>query len=159
MTLLIGTLAVFSFYSAMLPGGEDMPKPEADPFWNYISQENPYVAWKQWPGKEGMYEGESPHGSFLKIFVNDKAYNAIKKGKAMPDGAIIVKENYGDDKEELLAITPMYKYKDYNPEAGNWFWAKYSEKADVMAAGKVESCIECHMKAEGSDFIFSMTNK
>ena len=156
LTLALSALAAFLFSGAMLPGGKDMPKPEAEDLWNYISEESPYVAWKQWPGKEGMYEGQSPHGAYLKLFVNDKAYAALQAGEEMPDGAIVVKENYADDKETLVAITPMYKSKGYNPDAGDWFWAKYSEKADVQAAGKVESCIECHMKAKDHDWLFSM---
>lgn len=48
----------------------------------------------------------------------------------MPENALIVKENY--DKYlvaltpmYLVALTPIYKVKGYNPDAGNWFWAKY----------------------------------
>ena len=55
----------------------------------------------------------------------------------MPDGAIIVKENYGKDKEKLMAITQMYLKKGCNPDAGDWFWAKYGPEGEVMSSGKV----------------------
>ena len=91
-----------------------------------------------------MYEGTSPHGAFLKLYVNDVAYNAIKENKPMPNGAIIVKENYGEAKGKLESVTPMYKKEGYNPAAGEWFWAKYGPEGEVMKAGKVEGCIGCH---------------
>lgn len=120
-----------------------MPEPEADAFWTYISETNPYAKWDMWPGKDGLYPGTSPHGAFLKLFVNDVAMKALKDGTDMPDGAIIVKENYNTEKK-FVAITPMYLKKGYNPEAGDWFWAKYSPEGEVMASGKVEGCINCH---------------
>jgi hypothetical protein len=46
----------------------------------------------------------------------------------------------------------MYKVKDYNPDAGDWFWAKYGPTGEVMAAGKIDSCINCHRK--GKDYRF-----
>lgn len=137
------------------PGEGEMPKTEADDFWNYITAENPYTEWKQWPGMEGMYEGQSPHGAYLKLYLNDVAYKAIKEDKMLPDGAILVKENYGEDMETLMAITPMYRSKGYNPDAGDWFWAKYGNEGKVMASGKVQSCIDCHMKAKDMDWVFT----
>jgi hypothetical protein len=43
-----------------------------------------------------------------------------------------------------MAITPMYLEKGYNPDAGDWFWAKYGPEGEVMSSGKVEGCIGCH---------------
>jgi hypothetical protein len=120
-----------------------LPEPEADAFWTYISETNPYTNWEMWPGKDGFYPGTSPHGAFLKLFVNDVALKALKEDAPMPDGAIIVKENYDKDKQ-FMAITPMYLKKGYNPEAGDWFWTKYGPEGALMAAGKVEGCINCH---------------
>lgn len=129
-----------------------MPKTEGEPFWTYISETSSYAEWDTWPGKPGLYPGTSPHGAFLKLFVNDVALKALNEGADMPDGAIIVKENYSKDKK-LMAITPMYLKKGYNPEAGDWFWAKYGPDGEVMAAGKVEGCINCHRTR--SDWLFT----
>lgn len=138
----------FGMFTAVLTAEEHMPPAEAEAFWKYITETNPYTEWKMWPGKDGMYPGTSPHGAFLKIYVNDEAYQAASENKPMPNGAIIVKENYGEDKEKLMAITPMYKVEGYNPDADDWFWAKYGggdpPTGEVMAAGKVDSCINCH---------------
>ena len=36
-------------------------------FWKYLTETNPYTNWSSWPGKPGMYEGQSPHGAYLMI--------------------------------------------------------------------------------------------
>jgi hypothetical protein len=130
-------------------------QPEAQGVWQYITDTNPYTDWRYFPGYEGMYPGQSPHGAYLKLYVNDTAYRAAKDGTTMPDGAILVKENYGKDKQTLMAVTPMYKVDGYNPSADDWFWAKYGANGDVMAAGKVNSCIQCHRSAKGGDYLFT----
>jgi hypothetical protein len=82
----------------------------------------------------------------------------------LPDGSIIIKENYAADGETLAAITIMYRSKGYNPESGDWYWAKYNpdgsvatkptEQAPIRLAGKPNGCIECHGGADGDDFTF-----
>ncbi len=112
----------------------------ADPgkVWTHITQCNPYLGWGTWPGYPGIYPGKSPHGAFLKLYANGLALKAAREGKPMPQGAIIVKENYGKDQKTLMAITPMYKVEGYNPEAGDWFWAKYAPDGTVAKSGKVQ---------------------
>ncbi len=154
LPVLLGALAALLFWSAF-PVGGDLPKPDAGKLWTYISQTNNYQNWDQWPGRDGMYRGESPHGAFLKLYVNNLAEDAIENGNGtMPDKSILVKENYSEDKQ-LLSVTPMYRVKDFNPEAGDWFWAKYTPDGKVLAAGKVESCIACHSKRIETDYLYS----
>jgi hypothetical protein len=132
---------------------EQLPSTNPEAFWTYISKTNPYKDWQHWPGYPGKFPGKSPHGAYLEFYGNDIAIKAAKEGKEMPWGAILVKTNYARDKTTLVSITPMYKVKGYNPDAGNWFWAKYGPSGEVMAAGKVDSCINCHRKA-AKDFEF-----
>ncbi len=80
--------ALSAFTAAVVLAKAHMPEPEAEPFWAYISETNPYTKWHMWPGKEGVYEGQSPHGAFLKLYINDTALAALKEKKPMPDGAI-----------------------------------------------------------------------
>ncbi len=136
-------------------GKEERPAPEAGPLWKHINRTEPYTRWKFFPGYEGAYPGQSPHGSYLKLYVNDLAYKAIRNETDMPDGAILVKENYAEDKKTLMAVTPMYKVTGYNPAAGNWFWAEYGPRGALREAGKVESCVECHRMIGGDDFIIT----
>lgn len=136
--------------------GGELVSPDAQAFWTYITETNPYTQWKHWPGYEGIYPGKHPHGAYLKLYANEIALNAAQSGtiETLLSGAILVKENYGEDKKTLMAITPMYKFKGYNPGGGDWFWAKYGPDGTAMESGKVDSCIKCHSAAK-TDYIFS----
>jgi len=136
--------------------GEKAELPPADPVavFKYISKTNDYHNWDLWPGKGKLYRGRHPHGAFLTTYVNGIALAAIKEGKVMGDGAIIVKENYTPEKK-LAAITVMYKVKGYNPAAGDWFWGKYGPDGSVMKAGKVGGCIKCHSVKASNDYIYT----
>jgi len=131
-----------------------MPGPNAEKLNEYIVRYDPYKAWELWPNKGKLYKGTEPHGSLLTTFVNKEAYYSIKKKKSMEDGSIIAKENYTADKK-FVALTVMYKIKGYNPEAGDWFWAKYNPDGTVAAAGKVRACIDCHSAKKDNDYIFT----
>ena len=71
-------------------------------------------------------------------------------GKALWD--YLKKENYTADKK-LAALTVMYKVKGYNPQAGDWFWAKYLPDGKIAAEGRVDACIQCHSMAKANDYI------
>ena len=142
---------------AISGAGGDMPPADANKLWSYITADNPYTGWGFWPGHEGIYPGKSPHGTYLKVYANKVALKAAHEDKSMPEGAIIVKENYGKDKKTLMAITPMYRIKGYNPEGGDWYWAKYGANGSIQKAGKVKGCIDCHSVQKTKDWIFTPT--
>ncbi len=133
----------------------------AESLWNALSQSRYAVNWHYIPGKPaGFYKGTEPHGAVLRTFVNNIAYDAIQsQAGRYPDGSIIVKENYAPDGKKLGAITVMKKVKGYDPDHGDWFWAKYTPDGGVAAAGKVQSCIACHSRASGQDYVFSAAIK
>ena len=140
---------------AVSTAGESMPGADAGALWKHITQTSPYQKWEFWPGHAGMYPGKSPHGAFLKLYANESAIEAAKAGAPMPEGAIIVKENYGKDQKTLMAVTPMYRIKGYNPEGGDWFWGKYGPDGKVMASGKPKGCISCHSVQKDKDWLFT----
>ena len=149
-------LVLTSFLAAgigLSMAAEQLPSTNPAEFWTYISKTNPYKDWQHWPGYPGKFAGKSPHGAYLEFYGNDIAVKAAEEGKGMPWGAILVKTNYAEDQKTLMSITPMYKVKGYNPDAGNWFWANYRPDGEVIAAGKVDSCINCHRNA-AKDFQF-----
>ena len=43
----------------------------------------------------------------------------------------------------LGAVTVMYRVNGYDPDAGDWFWAKYKADGSIAKAGKVAGCIGC----------------
>jgi hypothetical protein len=107
-------------------------------------------------GNSGMItrewlEGNEPHGSFNKVYVNDKAYDS--SSVPFKYGAIVVKENY-NKKKKLMALTVMYKVKDYNPGAGDWFYARYTTRGKAKPYGKPKGCVSCHSANADNDFIF-----
>lgn len=122
-----------------------------------ITEKDDYKKWLLWPGKGKLYPGTEPHGSLLTIYVTADVRRTIEKNRGMMmDNSIIVKENYNSDKE-LMALTVMQKIKGYDAEHNDWFWAKYSPDGTVEAAGKVETCINCHEQSESVDYLFSAT--
>lgn len=132
----------------------DRPRPSAGDVRYFITKCGSYTGWELWPGKEMLYAGKEPHGSFLTSYVNKIALDSLTEKKDMQDGAMIVKENYSSDKK-LTAITVMYKVIGYNPAAGDWLWIKYDTAFEILAEGKVKECIDCHSKAKNTDYIFT----
>ncbi len=130
------------------------PKAEGNGLWTYLKQID-YTKLPMWPGKQALYPGTEPHGALLTTYVNKTALNDIqgKKG-TLSAGSIVVKENYMPDKK-LAAITVMYKVEGYNPEVGDWFWAKYTPDGKIEAEGKVVGCINCHGSKKDNDYIYT----
>ena len=140
---------------AFAGAGENLPPADAGKLWTHMTETNPYQGWGYWPGYAGIYPGKSPHGKYLKLFANPIALKAAREGKPMPDGSILVKENYGGDKKTLKAVTPMYKVKGYNPEGGDWFWVKYGPNGKIQAAGQPKGCVDCHKAVKDKDWVFT----
>jgi hypothetical protein len=120
--------------------------------WDYLKRAD-YRAWNVWPGTKAYSEGHSPHGPLLTTYVNEIALKAITdKAGSLPNGSIIVTETHSPQKQ-LMTITVMYKVKGYNPEAGDWFWARCLPGGRVAIEGKAGKCISCHQKAKDNDFV------
>lgn len=131
----------------------------AEQLWGEIKD---YENWPVPEGFEGWQDGISPHGKYLRYYINDIAKEDVNK-----DGAVIVKENYMEKSEDALAaVTIMQKRKGYDPENKDWFYVKYSPDGEVMTdeqgreiAGAVgkgmeEGCVPCHKTAGGGDYLF-----
>ncbi|MFQ5956311.1 MAG: cytochrome P460 family protein, partial [Candidatus Brocadiales bacterium] len=158
--LLLGFFFLFNLSCAKYAPKEAVvapPPPAADgkALWSYITKDSPYTGYKFWPGKTPLYKGTVPHGALLNLYVTENAHAAaVSKAGVMPDGSILVKENYKPDKT-LASVTVMYKVAGYNPEANDWFWAKYSPAGDIMAEGKVPMCIACHGGRKANDYLMT----
>lgn len=142
-------------WGAALAGGGSLPEADGKAVYDYITKTSPYQQWPLWPGKDKFYKGQHPHGALLTTYVSGQAEAAIlSKAGQFPDDSIIVKENYMPDKT-LDAVTVMYRVKGYNPDAGDWFWAKYKASGEIEAQGKVTGCIGCHTAAIQNDWVFT----
>ncbi len=113
-------------------------------------------AWQHLPGVEPLYTGQDPHGALLSTYFNAIALKAITdKAGSIPEGGMVVKENYMPD-GKLAAVTVMYKAAGYeNPDANGWFFLKYTADGTIEAEGMVQGCTECHGDVSDNDFIFS----
>ena len=136
-----------------------------------------YTNWAFQPGvPEGYYVGQQPHGLVLRSYANDIALEGVGSGAdAFPEGSIIVKENHmpgdvdtasmepqapvAEFKGQLDAITYMVKMPGYNPDAGDWFWAKIQPGGAIDVAGKGAGCIGCHTQVAENDYVFNSSLK
>ena len=147
-------------------GGGESTLPEADgsAVMDYVLDTSPYTEWGTWPADQwnnfntNLVSG-APHGQVVRIYVNDIALDAADSyDGSLPDGSIIVKENYvGEDPEnpgELDALTIMYKVDGFNPDAGDWFWVKAKPGGDqIDAEGAVAGCVGCHSQQGNDDYV------
>lgn len=130
-------------------------KINAQILWRYMTVENPYQNYPAWPEKEGFYESSMPPGNVLKLYVNDIALETIVNKKGMfPDGTLLIKENYTDDRK-LFLITVMYKSRGFNPAGHDWYWVKYKPNGEARLEGRVDACIDCHVGVAGNDYVFT----
>ncbi len=156
------------------------PEEMANRIWEMIHNQDYAFTWHyETEPPPGFYEGSEPHGLILRTFMNNIAYDAVEnKLGRFPAHSVIVKENHvtghpspGDENEasgpdqdnaqsledfqgNLEAITLMVKMPGFNPEAGDWFWAKYQADGSIDAAGTPEGCIACHSQVADNDYVF-----
>jgi hypothetical protein len=130
-------------------------QPSGKAIWVQMQNADYTRNWAMWPGTQALYKGNEPHGMLLTTYVNKPALDAIRnKAGTMPDGALVIKENYMPD-GKLAAITVMYKAKNYNPSDGDWYWVKYEPDGRVDVEGKDPMCIACHGAVRTNDFLFT----
>jgi hypothetical protein len=131
-----------------------------DRLWAWL-QRFDYTKWNSADGQAPEFQpSESPHGALVKVYVSKRTASDVKHP---PDGSVIVKENYRQDKK-LMAVTVMQRSKGYDSQNGDWYYAKYMtdgtivktppEMKSMPIAGKFTMCIECHSGADGDDFAF-----
>lgn len=121
--------------------------------WQRITVDEDYKTYPFWPGHEGLQMGQSPHGRYNSVYVTPEVIAALPiESKTAPYGTIIVKENYSADKEFAM-FTLMAKIEGYDPENGDWFWAKYDPEGNVLAEGQLQGCINCHVSSN-NDYLF-----
>jgi hypothetical protein len=121
--------------------------------WDYITLDNNYKSYPMWPEQEGIQPGQAPHARFHKVYISRGLRGALPiKERLAPDGSIIVKENYSDDKV-MVAYTVMAKVKGYDQKNNDWFWVNYTPAGEVVLEGKVDMCINCHASSNNNDFI------
>jgi hypothetical protein len=154
MTLVV-TIALMTW--AAWAGALEPPTVDAEALWRHINHEDNFRQWGSWQEFEGREKSYMPYGFFRRVYVNAKAMKA--KGNPLPPGSIMVWEGYGMDDntyaptDEVVAYGVMYKVPGFNPNAGDWFWARYSGAGKVLEAGALNKCIDCHDTARDNDWV------
>jgi len=127
---------------------------DAEKFYIYFTKDTPYTSWQLWPEKEKLRRAGGSHGDFLTAYVNPAAYRSIVNKDGMAFGSLIVTENYGPDKK-LKELAVMLRIKGYSPDAGDWYWLRYSPDGKVLAEGRAGNCISCHGTNNDNDYIMT----
>ena len=149
--LVAGLLAI----AACGSGEPELPDTTADSLVVYLDEIDYQESWELWPGLGEKYEGGDPHGMLLTTYLNPAAYDALTdKDGVMPEGAVIVKENYTPE-GELAATTTMYKKSGCNANHNDWFWLKVLADGTVDKQGKVEGCQTCHGEVADNDYVWT----
>lgn len=89
-----------------------------------------------------------------------ESYEAASAGDPVDfaEGALIVKEQFDAD-GALSSLTVMYKGpQGYAPEAGDWWWGFFGADLSLQNGGRIGACIDCHQRAEASDWIYGLEN-
>lgn len=158
------TLFVLALAASLLSAcGTDPVEPDVAPLeseeisasrlWNRITEEAPYESYSFWPREEGVQPGQAPHGPFHRILVNKALMDSLPRDdRIAPHGSVIVKENMNTARE-VTGYTVMAKVDGFDPENGDWYWARYDTDGTVGAAGSVDSCIQCHAGMGSNDYI------
>jgi hypothetical protein len=122
--------------------------------WAHLQAEN-YRSWPLFPGTGELYAGGEPHGMLLTTHVNRLAHDALTNhASVLPDGAILVKENYLPD-STYAGATVMHKVTGFDPANGDWYWAKFEPDGSVEDAGRAPMCQQCHSAGRDRDFVMT----
>ena len=121
-----------------------------------------YETWLQDSTFAGIQSGNSPHGDYVQIWLNETVANFFNnpdtlENETLPVGSILVKEGYSDSEgQSLNKITIMKKIDGYDPDHNNWFWANYNDGGELAGKnGKESSCYNCHIS--GNDYLLFKT--
>jgi hypothetical protein len=93
---------------------------------------------------------------YVIIRVSAEAAAAYDQGpRPLPEGTIVVKEEYGDPGcAQLLAWTAMRKEPmGYFPAAGDWRWQRVNPARRVIEDGMLARCASCHRGCAANDFV------
>lgn len=153
--ILILTILFFGCSEDVLTNDQKL----ANEIWDEIQG---YETWAQDSTFAEIQSGNSPHGDYVQIWLNETVANFFKnpdtlENATLPLGSILVKEGYSDsDGKSLNKVTIMKKIDGYDPDHNNWFWAIYNEGGELAGKnGKESSCYNCHIS--GNDYLLFKT--
>ncbi|MDT8347181.1 MAG: cytochrome P460 family protein [Flavobacteriaceae bacterium] len=107
---------------------------------------------------DGKHKGEK---GYREIYINKIGEAEWKKGGSpdYPEGTIIVKEQYGNQKKwekgGKASLTVMVKLAEgESPASGDWGWAMGKGKVKSGPKGTSKFCTKCHVMGQANDYTF-----
>jgi hypothetical protein len=81
---------------------------------------------QQWPHEASRRSSEGPHAPFVKLWYSPQLYRWMTTGNRhgpIPDGSVVIKEEYGDDVPTSPIIFWSRMIKDSGLWWDGWYWA------------------------------------
>jgi len=144
----LGAALAVTLYSCASLGS---PEEEAmgNALWTSIQG---YKSWASPPDWDGFQESKSPHGKYVKVYINDVLAANLENPQV---GSIVVKEGFSKAEDDSIsAVTVMKMVDGYGAESGGWFFSRYSPSGSMSHAGTPSMCVDCHYSAGGDDFLY-----
>ncbi|MFT7678232.1 MAG: hypothetical protein ACI8QC_002218 [Planctomycetota bacterium] len=148
-TKLLAAALAFAAVSACASLGTPEDQSAGASLWREIAD---HQEWGQFEKHPGRQRGKRPHGTFVASYINDIAAGDQTNP---PMGSVIVKESYSSEGQALPNnLTVMKRIEGYDPDNGDWFWARFDADGALTHSGKVGMCADCHFDAGNDDFVF-----
>ena len=148
MTSLITILAFGCGAKDGADSGQSEDEAIAAELWEAIDA---FESWSEPAGWEGIVPSEDgTHGPYVQIWSDSATLAALTAGEPVADGSILVKCGFEDAEgatvgDEGHALTAMQKIEGYDPDHGDWFWAKFDPNTgEALTAGSASGCYGCH---------------
>ncbi len=154
--LLLSSVAIFVLVVPTLSSATEPPRPAV--LWHEIQalQKSHSLMLESKPYQLGSRSVDVYTIDLANSAENDAIRKAggITKVKRYPNGALVVKENF-DANRKLTGVTAMLKLDGYDKTDRDWVMAAYKPNGQVVAYGKVQACISCHVMVTRQDLVFA----
>ena len=103
------------------------------------------VDWTLCVGPPGGF-APAPHSAFaIHIYATPGSEDHILRRRAdYPEGTVVLKQKLTQTNETELFTGMLKREAGYNPGCGDWEFFVLSDQAQLLARGRIESCMNCH---------------
>lgn len=129
-----------------------------------------FTAWQAWAAndrvqfaekyKDGVHYATVNRGGIREeIYTSPEAIAAAKAGRPMPNGTVIMMEDYRSGKLHRYVV--MEKQAGWggvypeNVRAGDWEFREFAPDRTPNMAENGQRCMSCHQSQAGQDFVFT----
>ena len=144
---MIKLLILSVLLSSLIAQEKKLEKVFSFPYWKelHLLNEKPFKSFE--------------HHAYIDIYVNDLAKDSyVNKKTKFKVGSLIIKPLYPQQKRENIArlVIMMKMDKNYDNNFNDWWYGVYDKTGTQMwHEGKILSCINCHIHAKETDYLFS----